>query len=212
LDEAHRRGFNTTATFRNNHSKVEKSLSTDWVELDLRDFNSIRNFELSIENKKFDLIISLIGKTLINDVLEPNLQQIRNYFDTYVTNLSHVLKHLSTNSLKTSENSSLIYVSSRAVRGSYDMYYSAAKAAIEAFIRSIGLRLSGSNLTYIVNCGLIVDSEMFLQMREQNRAKHRVLAEKPLVTVSEFSRLLFQELEHREKSSGIVDLQIGPRY
>lgn len=212
LDEARQRGLNTTSTFRSKHSQFDESLSNEWIRLDLSDLSSIRDFEVKIENRKFDIIICLIGKTFLSDTLQPNLQQIRDYFDSYITNLSYVLKNLSTNSLRKNNDSSLIYVSSRAVRGSYDMYYSAAKSAIESFIRSIGIKSIGSMHTYIVNCGLIVDSEMYFQMSESNRVKHRVMAKKPLVTISQFAQILFQELEEREKRTGVIDLDIGPRY
>ena len=85
------------------------------------------------------------------------------YYSTYVVNALYLLQGCLKNIKPTS---SIIVMSSRAgSNASYDVHYSAAKSALEAYVRSSAGALPVNQSIIGISCGLVENSRMFLDMK-----------------------------------------------
>jgi short-subunit dehydrogenase len=196
-------GYNIYGTFRNqsNASCDYEDLVT-LLELDISSEASISSFESFIHTVQFDTVVSLIGKTFIENNVSEKSSSVALYLNTYITNLICLFDKVIASLQNTQEKSSFTFVSSRAaIYGSFDPYYAATKGALQAYVTSVSNKYPQTTLHLIVS-GLIEESKMFLEMDLVNVEKHRTRAGNQLAHIDNFGNFLFSAIE--SKKSGLI--------
>lgn len=160
------------ATFRrlDLEPDVERFISKKYF-LDLESDQTIFNFQNQVKHIKYDLILSLIGVTSGLSIEFDSLEHVQKTVNINAVNLLWLLPTLH-ESLK--ENGCICFMGSSAADGSsFDIAYSAAKAALRSGVTSYSLRLKENQSIYVLEPSLIEESTMYFEMSKANIAKHR---------------------------------------
>jgi len=203
IKRATHQGYNIYGTFRNqsNASHDFEDLVT-LLELDISSEASISSFESFIQNVHFDTVVSLIGKTFIENNVTEKSSSVALYLNSYITNLICLFDKVIASLEITQKKSSFTFVSSRAaIYGSFDPYYAATKGALQAYVTSVSSKYPQITFHLIVS-GLIEESKMFLEMDLVNVEKHRTRAGNQLAHIDDFGNFLFSTIE--SKQSGLI--------
>jgi NAD(P)-dependent dehydrogenase (short-subunit alcohol dehydrogenase family) len=196
--------YKITATFRNKPSHLDPNV--DWMELDIANETSIKDFQTYIKNKQFSLIIYLIGELSLS---EPNKEK---YLITNLVNAIFVIENLK-DSLDIKKNSVLLYMSSRAaIYPSFDLYYSIVKASLTAVIRSLSLRLSKNQKMFSLAPGLIIGSSMYETMLEDVRNSHHMRSDNNLLDMKALASEIFRIIDNQEVFENGSIIEVGPKY
>lgn len=199
------------ATFR---SSTPNIANVDWNYLDISKMESIETFLRSVTSTPYDVIINLIGE-LSHLSLADSLDSINEYFQTYISNHSFLIREL----VKTNLSSKTLFINSSSrsvVFGSHDSYYSQAKSAIHGLIKSLAIIDRGSQYINLVP-GLIKGSSMYWKMTPEIRLDHERRAGGTLVDIDEFVQVVASLVNKVDESKDLkiayeVDIYIGPQY
>lgn len=169
------------------------------LELDISSEASISSFESFIQTAQFDTVVSLIGKTFIEESVSEKSSSVALYLNSYITNLICLFDKVIASLKNTQKKSFFTFVSSRAaIYGSFDPYYAATKGALQAYITSVSNKYPQITFHLIIS-GLIEESKMFLEMDLVNVESHRTRAGNQLAHIDDFGNFLFSAIES-EKS------------
>ena len=200
IRRAKAQGYNIYGTFRNqsNITRDYEDLVT-LLELDISSEASISSFESFIQTAQFDTVVSLIGKTFIEESVSEKSSSVALYLNSYITNLICLFDKVIASLKNTQKKSFFTFVSSRAaIYGSFDPYYAATKGALQAYITSVSNKYPQITFHLIIS-GLIEESKMFLEMDLVNVESHRTRAGNQLAHIDDFGNFLFSAIES-EKS------------
>jgi NAD(P)-dependent dehydrogenase (short-subunit alcohol dehydrogenase family) len=141
----------------------------NWFYLNLEDILSIKKLLKLIENKKYKKIIFLSGNSLPNFGIDASYDIIQNFYDSYLLRYNFFIKE-SCKSL--ADDGQIIYMSSMAANCSVqDPHYSAVKAGVQAFVRSLSDNLKPNQSAFSIAPGLIHDSIAFHEQKYQGDVK-----------------------------------------
>ena len=133
----------------------------NWVQLDLESQTSVDNFISNLEPNYYSKIIMLPGNTLGNfkSFKDVPLDDLGFFYNAYSFNYIWVAQSCIE---ALAEDGHLVYMSSMAANTAIeDAHYSAVKASVQAFIKSISISLSGGRVAYSISPGLIYDTNAF---------------------------------------------------
>jgi nucleoside-diphosphate-sugar epimerase len=198
------RGYEVTATFRTKTNDL--NLNVNWVELDVANQTSIENFNFHIGNRKFDLIIYLIGELSLS---EPNKEK---YLHTHLNNTLFLIENLK-NNLDIKKKATLLFMSSRAaIYPSFDLYYSIVKAGLAAAIRSLSLKILQNQRMFSLAPGLVIGSTMYQNMPKAVKRAHHMRSDNNLLNTKALASEIFRIIDNQEIFENGSLIEVGPKY
>jgi NAD(P)-dependent dehydrogenase (short-subunit alcohol dehydrogenase family) len=158
------------------------------ISLNLESDDSLKSFNKEISKHHFDRIIFTIGA--LSGLQHGKTEQaLRDYITTYVSNAIQVLEICMA---RMTDNSSLVFVSSRSANNkSFDPYYSAAKAAVQSFLMSFTNYLPERKKIFILAPSLIEASSMYHSMSESDHDRHRNMGFGKLLSLSDVTSTIW---------------------
>lgn len=196
------KNYRITATYRTK-PKAQESRKVDWVHFDLEQQESFNSFINSTSFKNYDIIIYCEGS--MSSYIKESEDAIshHNYMETHIIKpillLNIIFKNLAT-------KGTVVYLSSVSARnGSFDPLYATAKAAIHKFIQSMQFHIQNYQRIVIAVPTLVEDSQMYLDMSQENREKHRKRMPGDLLTKHEVSKTIFNTIESRTEKFIEID-------
>ncbi len=128
----------------------------NWVELDLEKQESLKEFISNLPKSFYSKIIINVGNSLGNNYKEIGIEKLDSFFSTY---LSHYLYMITKLVESLVEDGHIVSMSSIAAnRAIPDIYYSAAKAGVQAAVKSLSSNIGGNKVSYSIAPGLIYDT------------------------------------------------------
>lgn len=160
-----------------------------WYELDTEREESIDNFLAEIQGIKFDRVICLIGATTNSHYSKLNLTSTISYYSSQLAGICYLISRILAN-LKF--DASFIVLSSKSANNkSYDIHYSAVKAGLQAFVKSISQFAVAQQSILCIAPSLIDKSTMYFQMTKSNRVIHNKKANGKLLSKDEISNFIW---------------------
>jgi len=145
-------------TFRQSH-KVYGNYS--WVHLDLEDADTVNNLIKIIKANKYSKVIFLPGNSLGPSSEEYSYERLENFYNAFVFRYNLLIMQAS-KSLE--DDGQIIFISSIAANlPIHDAHYSAVKAGVQAFVKSLSISLKPNQSAFSISPGLIYDSFAFNQ-------------------------------------------------
>jgi NAD(P)-dependent dehydrogenase (short-subunit alcohol dehydrogenase family) len=127
-----------------------------WVPLDLIRLDQVNEIIGLMNANKYSKIIFLSGGTLDPNIKEHSYETIEYFYKSFIMHYSLLIQE---SSKSLDRDGQIIFISSRAANlPSSDPYYSAAKAGIQAFVRSISLILKENQSAFSIAPGAIDSS------------------------------------------------------
>jgi NAD(P)-dependent dehydrogenase (short-subunit alcohol dehydrogenase family) len=201
--------YEITATFRGDLCQ-KRDIHIKWLKLELSDQFSVEKFLDDLNDTQFDKVFFMIGAVTKKHFLEMSYSEMMQYYSIYIVNALYLLQRCLKNIKSTS---SIIVMSSRsASNASYDVHYSAAKAALESYVRSSARALAVNQSIVGISSGLIQNSRMYFDMKPEHRESHKNRAGGRLITVEELCLQLWSLSgnDNTENNGRIID--VGPVY
>lgn len=131
----------------------------DWQYLDLENIDSINNLIAYAKNKKFSKIILIVGNTLGSGIKSHSYEDLTKYHTSFYINYVYMISKFVD---MLDHSGQLVFISSIAANRSIpDANYSAVKAGIQAFIKSLSGVLTNEQVAYSIAPGLILDTKAF---------------------------------------------------
>jgi NADP-dependent 3-hydroxy acid dehydrogenase YdfG len=139
-------------TYRQEDKKYE---DYSWVYLDLENQQNVNEFIYRHHKNKYSKIIFLSGNSLGKEIKQVDPRATSNYYQSYLINyvsiIISLLKYLD-------DEGQIIFISSIAANiPIQDAHYSAVKAGVEAFIRSLSIQLKENQSAFSIVPGTITD-------------------------------------------------------
>jgi NAD(P)-dependent dehydrogenase (short-subunit alcohol dehydrogenase family) len=144
-------------TFRQERKKYGEY---NWVHLKLEDNDSVKRFVQSLPDEHYSKIIFTIGNTV---GVEPGKEILENdlklFYESFVFRTIYIINKC-IKSLK--EDGHFVFISSVAANHPMgDPDYSAVKAAVQAFVRSLSTKLKPNQVAFSIAPGQIHDTEAY---------------------------------------------------
>jgi NAD(P)-dependent dehydrogenase (short-subunit alcohol dehydrogenase family) len=133
----------------------------NWSYLNLEDMSSIKNVLNEIKEKKFSKIIFLPGNSIGINGIDIPYEKLQNFYDAFLLRYVYLIQE---SSKLLTDDGQIISISS--VAANYpvdDANYSAAKAGVQAFVRSLSCNLKLDQSAFSISPGLIYESTSFYQ-------------------------------------------------
>lgn len=177
--------YNVFVTKRN---LQQNQNGTNELLLNLESEDCVKNFKRQISEHSFDRIVFTIG-ALSGLQHGKTEQSLRKYIEIYVSNAIMILELCMD---RMTNDSSLVFISSRSANNkSFDPYYSAAKAAVQSFLRSYTNYLPEKKKVFSVAPSLIENSTMYHLMDWSDHARHEILGNGTLMSLSEITSIIW---------------------
>lgn len=204
-DESHE----ITTTYRGGLCK-NRDININWLNLELSERESVEKFLDALSDTQFNKVFFLIGAVTNRHFLEMSHSEMLRYYSTYVVNALYLLQGCLKNIKPTS---SIIVMSSRAgSNASYDVHYSAAKSALEAYVRSSAGALPVNQSIIGISCGLVENSRMFLDMKPEHQESHKNRAGGRLIAVEELCSQIWKLSDESTSVNNGKVIHVGPVY
>ena len=161
------------STYFSKKDLLNNPKNTESIYLDLNDNESIINFSQKLVSEKIsvDILVSLAGILPGKDLLEYSFEEIDEVLSVNFSGQAKLIRNILP--LLTNKSKLLLLSSISAQKGSYDPIYSAAKAAILSFIKSLLRSIPEGSTINAIAPGLIQDSSMFKDMTKDRQEFHK---------------------------------------
>lgn len=137
----------------------------NWMYLNLEDMNSLEQVISVASQTKYEKIIFVSGNSLGNYGREVPYDALQVFYDAFILRYNFLIKECSK---YLSDTGQIVYISSMAANVAIeDANYSAAKAGVQAFVKSLSCHLKPTQSAFSISPGLIYGSRVFY---EQNYA------------------------------------------
>jgi len=145
-------------TFRQEHKKYGKY---NWLYLNLEDMSSIENLLHIASKKTYEKIIFVSGNSLGNYGRDVPYEALQIFYDAFLLRYNFLIKELSKS---LSDSGQIVYISSMAANMPIeDANYSAVKAGVQAFVKSLSCHLKQNQSAFSISPGLIYGTPAFYQ-------------------------------------------------
>lgn len=145
-------------TFRQ-HNKIYGEYK--WVYLNLEDMSSITDLLKSIKNNKYSKIIFLSGNSIGKSSTDISYDELQNFYDAFLLRYVYLIQE---SSKLLADDGQIISISSVAANFPVeDANYSAVKAGVQAFVRSLSCNLKLDQSAFSISPSLIYESTSFYQ-------------------------------------------------
>jgi NAD(P)-dependent dehydrogenase (short-subunit alcohol dehydrogenase family) len=130
-----------------------------WAYCDLEEVDSVNNLIDLIKKDKYSKMIFLPGNSLGPVVGEHSYEQLEAFYNAFVFRYNFLIKEASK---CLTEDGLIISISSIAANIAInDAHYSAVKAGVQAFVKSLSLKLRPNQSAFSISPGLIYNSTTF---------------------------------------------------
>lgn len=137
----------------------------NWMYLNLEDMNSLNELLKVVVEDTYEKIIFVSGNSLGNYGREVPYDALQVFYDAFILRYNFLIKECSK---RLSDSGQIVYISSMAANVAIDdANYSAAKAGVQAFVKSLSCHLKPNQSAFSISPGLIYGSRVFY---EQNYA------------------------------------------
>ncbi len=137
----------------------------NWLYLNLEDMNSVEETIKAASQNTYEKIIFVSGNSLGNYGRDVPYDALQVFYDAFILRYNFLIKECSK---YLSDTGQIVYISSMAANVAIeDANYSAAKAGVQAFVKSLSCHLKPNQSAFSISPGLIYGSRVFY---EQNYA------------------------------------------
>ena len=144
-------------TFRQKHKTYG---NYNWTHLELEKEESVNSLIKIIQGKKYSKIIFLPGNSLGNHE-EITYSRLEEFYNAFALRYNFLIQE---SAKCLSEDGQIVSISSIAANAAInDAHYSAVKASVQAFVRSLSCSLKPGQSAFSISPGLIYDSIAFNQ-------------------------------------------------
>jgi NADP-dependent 3-hydroxy acid dehydrogenase YdfG len=145
-------------TFRQEQKKYGEY---NWVYLKLEDNDSVKNFIQSLPNSYYSKIIFTIGNSIGESGVDIPEDDLKIFYESFIFRTISIINQC-IKSLK--EDGHFVFISSVAANQPInDANYSAVKAAVQAFVKSLSTTIKPSQVAFSIAPGLIYDTQAFYE-------------------------------------------------
>jgi NAD(P)-dependent dehydrogenase (short-subunit alcohol dehydrogenase family) len=131
----------------------------NWVYLDLENIDSVNELIKSVKQKIYEKLIFLSGNSLGNYGREVPYEALQVFYNAFLLRYNFLIKECSK---YLSDTGQIVSISSMAANVAIeDANYSAAKAGVQAFVKSLSCQLGPNQSAFSISPGLISGTKAF---------------------------------------------------
>jgi NAD(P)-dependent dehydrogenase (short-subunit alcohol dehydrogenase family) len=131
----------------------------NWIYLNLEDMNSVEETIKAISQNTYEKIVFVSGNSLGNYGREVPYEALQVFYDAFLLRYNFLIKECSRH---LSDTGQIVYISSMAANVAIpDANYSAAKAGVQAFVKSLSCQLGPNQSAFSISPGLIYGTKAF---------------------------------------------------
>jgi NAD(P)-dependent dehydrogenase (short-subunit alcohol dehydrogenase family) len=131
----------------------------NWAYLNLEDMNSVQETIKAASQDTYEKIIFVSGNSLGNYGKDVPYKALQVFYDAFILRYNFLIKECSK---FLSDSGQIVYISSMAANVAIpDANYSAAKAGVQAFVKSLSCQLKPDQSAFSISPGLIYGTKTF---------------------------------------------------
>lgn len=201
-----RQGYSLILTGRNAEAlnKLDLSVETMRLSLDLTDKKQREQLLHIIEEKRPDLVINCAGKGLYGNCLDLSIREQLDLIEINLIAVVEITLFAVKLMSKNNQKGTILNISSAASFFSFPLFaaYSASKSFVTNFSRSLHRELKGSGIDVLVSCPGMIDTPFRLRA-----AKREIKQGSPSISVKKAANLLIKQIE-KKKPFTIIDWRV----
>lgn len=148
----------------------------NWLYLDLEDINSVEDLLNVASQKTYEKIIFVSGNSLGNYGNDVPYSALQVFYDAFLLRYNFLIKELSK---FLNDTGQIVYISSMAANVAIgDANYSAVKAGVQAFVKSLSFQLKNKQSAFSISPGLIYGTPAFNQQNYEGDVNSLASADK----------------------------------